>query len=50
MKVFGVMYNVIFVVLMFYVYDFYVDKIVVEIGCVENVMEEYYVIFVEWMI
>lgn len=50
MKVFGVMYDVIFVVLSFYLLDFYVDELVIEIGCVENVMEEYYVIFVERMI
>lgn len=47
MKVFGVVYNVIFVVLMFYVYDFYYDELIVEIGCMDSVMEEYYVIFVE---
>ncbi|MDS1891992.1 transcriptional activator NhaR, partial [Escherichia coli] len=31
-------------------YDFYADKTVVEIGRVENVMEEYHAIFAERMI
>lgn len=50
MKAFGAMHNAIFVALTLYAYDFYADKTVVEIGCVENVMEEYYAIFAERMI
>ncbi|HBY5249171.1 TPA: hypothetical protein MIX25_27855, partial [Klebsiella pneumoniae] len=40
----------IFVAPTLYAYDFYADKTVVEIGRVENVMEEYHAIFAERMI
>ncbi len=46
MKAFGAMHNAIFVAPTLYAYDFYADKTVVEIGRVENVMEEYHAIFV----
>ncbi|HCS3240021.1 TPA: transcriptional activator NhaR, partial [Shigella flexneri] len=42
MKAFGAMHNAIFVAPTLYAYDFYADKTVVEIGRVENVMEEYH--------
>ncbi len=47
MKAFGAMHNAIFVAPTLYAYDFYADKTVVEIGRVENVMEEYHAIFAE---
>lgn len=50
MKAFGAMHNAIFVAPTLYAYDFYADKTVVEIGRVENVMEEYHAIFAERMI
>ena len=51
MKAFGAMHNAIFVAPTLYAYDFYADQeTVVEIGRVENVMEEYHAIFAERMI
>ena len=50
MKAFGAMHNAIFVAPTLYAYDFYADKTVVEIGRVENVIEEYHAIFAERMI
>ena len=50
MKAFGATHNAIFVAPSLYANDFYNDDSVVEIGRVENVMEEYHAIFAERMI
>ena len=50
MKAFGATHNAIFVAPTLYAHDFYADDSVVEIGRVENVMEEYHAIFAERMI
>lgn len=50
MKAFGAAHNAIFVAPTLYADDFYADDRMVEIGRVENVMEEYHAIFAERMI
>jgi LysR family transcriptional activator of nhaA len=50
MKAFGAAHNAIFVAPTLYAYDFYRDEEIVEIGRMDNVMEEYHVIFAERMI
>ncbi len=50
MKAFGAAHNAIFVAPSLYVHDFYADERMVEIGRVDNVMEEYHAIFAERMI
>lgn len=50
MEAFGATHNAIFVAPSLYANDFYNDDSVVEIGRVENVMEEYHAIFAERMI
>ncbi|WP_342322271.1 transcriptional activator NhaR [Kosakonia sp. BYX6] len=50
MKAFGAAHNAIFVAPTSYASDFYADERVVEIGRVENVLEEYHAIFAERMI
>ncbi|MEJ8325174.1 transcriptional activator NhaR [Kosakonia sacchari] len=50
MKAFGAAHNAIFVAPTSYADDFYADERMVEIGRVENVMEEYHAIFAERMI
>ncbi|WLI75526.1 transcriptional activator NhaR [Kosakonia sp. H02] len=50
MKAFGAAHNAIFVAPTSYADDFYADDRVVEIGRVENVLEEYHAIFAERMI
>ncbi|MCQ8806252.1 hypothetical protein NQU33_25715, partial [Escherichia coli] len=49
-KAFGATHNAIFVAPSLYANDFYNDDSVVEIGRVENVMEEYHAIFADSMI
>jgi LysR family transcriptional activator of nhaA len=50
MKAFGMYHNAIFVAPTLYAQDTYSDDDVVEIGRIDNVLEEYYVIFAERMI
>lgn len=50
MKAFGATHDAIFVAPSLYSLDFYADESVIEIGRVENVMEEYHAIFAERMI
>jgi len=50
MKAFGCAHNAIFVAPTLYTQDFFDDKTVVEIGRIDNVMEEYHAIFAERMI
>ena len=50
MKAFGATHNAIFVAPTLYSHNFYADDSIVEIGRVENVMEEYHAIFAERMI
>ncbi|MGB7802029.1 transcriptional activator NhaR [Buttiauxella sp.] len=50
MKAFGAAHNAIFVAPTLYGQDIYNDKNIVEIGRIENVMEEYHAIFAERMI
>ncbi len=50
MKAFGAAHNAIFVAPTMYADDFYADDRMVEVGRVENVMEEYHAIFAERMI
>ena len=50
MKAFGAAHDAIFVAPTLYAADFYADERVVEIGRVDNVMEEYHAIFAERMI
>jgi LysR family transcriptional activator of nhaA len=50
MKAFGAAHNAIFVAPTLYGQDIYNDENIVEIGRVENVMEEYHAIFAERMI
>lgn len=50
MKAFGCAHDAIFVAPTLYTQDFFDDKTVVEIGRIENVMEEYHAIFAERMI
>lgn len=50
MKAFGAAHNAIFVAPSLYAHDFYEDDNIVEIGRVDNVMEEYHAIFAERMI
>ncbi|ROP59864.1 LysR family transcriptional regulator [Enterobacter sp. BIGb0383] len=50
MKAFGEGHNAIFVAPTLYAHDFYADKRIVEIGRVDNVMEEYHAIFAARMI
>ena len=50
MKAFGAAHNAIFVAPTLYGEDTYKDESIVEIGRVENVMEEYHAIFAERMI
>ncbi|MTD41080.1 transcriptional activator NhaR [Erwinia sp. CPCC 100877] len=50
MKAFGAAHNAIFVAPTLYAHDFYRDEEIVEIGRMDNVMEEYHVIFAERMI
>lgn len=50
MKAFGAAHNAIFVAPTLYHNDFYDDKSIVEIGRIDNVMEEYHAIFAERMI
>ena len=50
MKAFGAAHNAIFVAPTLYAHDFYADDNIVEIGRMDNVMEEYHAIFAERMI
>jgi len=50
MKTFGMYHNAIFVAPTLYLQDIYADAGIVEIGRIEAVQEEYYVIFAERMI
>lgn len=50
MKSFGVAHQAMFVAPTLYAHDFFPDERVVEIGRVDNVMEEYHAIFAERMI
>jgi LysR family transcriptional activator of nhaA len=50
MKAFGATHNAIFVAPTLYSNNFYADDSIIEIGRVENVMEEYHAIFAERMI
>ncbi len=50
MKAFGLYHNAIFVAPTLYALDTYSDDDVVEIGRVDSVQEEYYIIFAERMI
>lgn len=50
MKAFGAAHNAIFVAPSLYANDFYRDEEIVEIGRMDNVVEEYHVIFAERMI
>ncbi|SFT98107.1 transcriptional regulator, LysR family [Kosakonia arachidis] len=50
MKAFGVAHNAIFVAPTRYAHDLFADESMVEIGRVDNVMEEYHAIFAERMI
>lgn len=50
MKAFGAAHNAIFVAPTLYAHDFFADERIVEIGRVDNVMEEYHAIFAERMI
>ena len=50
MKAFGAAHNAIFVAPTLYAHDFYSDESIVEIGRMDNVMEEYHAIFAERMI
>ena len=50
MKAFGAAHNAIFVAPTLYAQDFYADDSIVEIGRIDNVMEEYHAIFAERMI
>nr|VUD33785.1 LysR family transcriptional regulator [Raoultella sp. NCTC 9187] len=50
MKAFGAAHNAIFVAPTLYAHDFYHDESIIEIGRMENVMEEYHAIFAERMI
>ncbi|CCJ83469.1 Transcriptional activator NhaR [Cronobacter dublinensis 1210] len=50
MKAFGAAHNAVFVAPSLYAHDFYDDDNIVEIGRVDNVMEEYHAIFAERMI
>ncbi|NCH01372.1 transcriptional activator NhaR [Cronobacter malonaticus] len=50
MKAFGAAHNAVFVAPSLYAYDFYEDENIVEIGRMDNVMEEYHAIFAERMI
>ncbi|NDJ58985.1 transcriptional activator NhaR [Enterobacteriaceae bacterium 4M9] len=50
MKAFGAAHNAIFVAPTSYAQDFYRDGDIVEVGRIDNVMEEYHVIFAERMI
>lgn len=50
MKAFGAIYNAIFVAPSLYANDFYNDDNVVEIGRMDNILEEYHAIFAERMI
>ncbi|XWJ91636.1 transcriptional activator NhaR [Phytobacter ursingii] len=50
MKSFGAAHNVIFVAPTLYAKDYFADENIVEIGRVDNVMEEYHAIFAERMI
>ena len=47
MKAFGAAHNAIFVAPTLYAHDFYADESIVEIGRMENVMEEYHAILAE---
>ena len=50
MKAFGAAHNAIFVAPTSYAQDFYRDGDIVEVGRIDNVIEEYHVIFAERMI
>ncbi len=50
MKAFGASHNAIFVAPTLYAHDLFADERMVEIGRVDNVMEEYHAIFAERMI
>lgn len=50
MKAFGMYHNAIFVAPTLYAQDTYNDDNVVEIGRIDSVQEEYYIIFAERMI
>jgi LysR family transcriptional activator of nhaA len=50
MKSFGAAHNAIFVAPTLYAKDYFADENIVEIGRVDNVMEEYHAIFAERMI